>query len=66
MSVKPYAEKLVLLRGKKSRSEVAEKLKISKSALAMYETGQRVPRDEVKIALAQFYGKTVEEIFFTN
>ena len=33
-------------------------------ALTMYETGQRVPRDEIKVKLARFYGKAVETIFF--
>lgn len=32
----------------------------------MYEAGERNPRDEVKIALARYYGKQVSDIFFTS
>lgn len=52
------------LRGRKTLKEVAEDLNISVSALSMYESGQRIPRDEVKVALAQYYRKTVESVFF--
>ena len=36
------------------------------SALAMYEAGERVPRDEIKIKLAKIYNRSVNYIFFTN
>lgn len=52
------------LRGKVPRSEVADACGISISALTMYETGKRIPRDEIKVKLASFYGRTVESIFF--
>ena len=45
-------------------AESAKALGISQSANAMYEAGRRVPRDEIKLRLAEFYGKTVEEIFY--
>ena len=46
------ANKLVELRGKRTQDEVAKALNISKSALAMYESGKRVPRDPVKVRIA--------------
>lgn len=58
------AKKLIHLRGERSRTEVAEKLHISVSALQMYENGRRVPRDDIKLKLAQFYGVSVEYLFF--
>lgn len=58
------AKRLVALRGEKSQKEIADAAGISVSALAMYETGKRIPRDEVKIALAKVYKKTVQAIFF--
>lgn len=64
MDAKRIAEKLIELRGEKSREEVSKAVEISVSALAMYEVGARVPRDEIKLRLAQFYGKSVQEIFF--
>ena len=57
-------EVLVSLRGEKSQAKVATDLGISISALSMYENNQRIPRDEIKLLIAQYYGKTVQEIFF--
>lgn len=57
-------EKLKELRGDKSQAEVAVAVGISDSAMSAYENGDRVPRDEVKIRLANYFGKTVQEIFF--
>lgn len=62
--MKALAEKLIKLRGEKSREEVAKAIGISVSAISMYENGERVPKDSIKIKLAQYYGKTVQEIFF--
>lgn len=60
------SERLVKLRGTKSQEEVARAIGISPSALSMYENGERVPRDEIKIRLAEYYDTTVEKIFFTR
>ena len=57
-------QRLRKLRGVMPRSRVAKAVGISVSALTMYETGQRVPRDPIKIKLAAFYGKSVQDIFF--
>lgn len=57
-------EKLLFLRGNQKREDVADSVGISVSALQMYENGQRVPRDSIKIELAKYYGTTVQEIFF--
>lgn len=65
MDKQKIAKTLVELRGGRSREEVAAALKISVSALSMYETGARVPRDEIKIAIANYYSRSVAEIFFS-
>ena len=52
------------LRGNSTQNETAKALGISTSALTMYEIGCRIPRDEIKLKIAEHYGKTVEEIFF--
>lgn len=57
-------KRLVKLRGKRTREEVAFANAISVSALTMYETGHRIPRDETKKSLAQYYNVTVDSIFF--
>ncbi|MGN8832643.1 helix-turn-helix transcriptional regulator [Selenomonas montiformis] len=61
-------ERLRSLREKKRKTaaEVAEACGISQSALTMYENGERLPRDEVKIRLAKYYGRTVQTIFFAQ
>lgn len=58
------AERLIKARGDKKREEVASAIGVSLSAIAMYENGERIPRDEIKIKLAEFYNKTVQELFF--
>ena len=57
-------EKLVRLRGEKTQKKVAEDLGISISALSMYETDSRVPRDSIKIRLADYYGLNIADLFF--
>lgn len=59
------ARRLVELRGDKRREEVAKACNISVSALSMYEQGERIPRDDIKIRLAKYYNSTIEAIFFT-
>lgn len=54
------------LRGNRRIETVAAAVNISASSLAMYESGKRNPRDEVKIALADYFGTTVNDIFFVN
>lgn len=60
------AKRLISLRGDDSREETAQAVGISVSALQMYENGQRVPRDEIKIKLASHYKRTVQSIFLTS
>lgn len=62
--MKGYGEKLRKLRGDRSSVSVARELNISDSALRMYEKEKRIPRDDVKIAIASYYNKSVGEIFF--
>lgn len=58
-------EKLRQLRGEKTQEEIARALGITKSSYAMYERGERVPRDEVKIRIAAFFGVSVQDLFFS-
>ena len=45
---------------------MANAVNISISAVAMYENEERSPRDEIKLKLADYFGTTVQEIFFTQ
>ena len=60
--------KLRALRAQKQKTQqqVADDLNITKSALAMYERNRRVPRDEVKVRIATYYGDSVQSIFFSS
>lgn len=60
-----YGKRLVELRGERSQAEVAAAVGISVSALGMYELEQRMPRDEIKIRLAAYFHKTIQDLFFT-
>lgn len=59
-------EKLRQLRGAKTQEEMARELGITKSSYAMYERDERVPRDEVKVRIADFFGVSVQELFFRS
>ena len=56
--------KLKELRGKRSSAKVAQDLGISTSALYMYESGERIPRDDVKIRISDYYGVPIQELFY--
>lgn len=43
-----------------SQAELAARLKISPSAVGMYEQGRREPAAEVLVAMAQIFGVTVD------
>jgi transcriptional regulator with XRE-family HTH domain len=57
-------ERLRSLRGSRSQEEVAEALGISQSALSTYENDERIPRDRIKVKIADFYKRSVQFIFF--
>ena len=52
------------LRGDKTQEEIAQAVGVTKSSWAMYEREERIPRDEVKIQIANHFGKSVQDIFF--
>lgn len=52
------------LRGDNTQEEIAAALGITKSSWAMYERDERVPRDEVKVRISNFFGVSVQELFF--
>lgn len=66
MSQSTIGQKLIQLRGERTQEEVANAIGISLSAIGMYERGERMPRDEIKIAIAKYFDTTVQAIFFEN
>lgn len=47
-----------------TQEELADALGVTASSIGMYETGERIPRDEVKIKIAQHFNLSVGDIFF--
>lgn len=60
--------RLRMLREAKGLStlKVGKILGVSHSALSMYETGKRIPKDDIKAKLADFYGLSIDELFFSR
>ena len=66
MDAYKIGSKLRELRGEKNAEEVAKALGVTPQAVYMYERGERIPRDEIKIRIAKYFGRTVTEIFFAD
>lgn len=64
--MKSVAERIKDARTEKgcSAEELAKACGITISAVQMYECGQRVPRDSIKVSMAEYFGKSVQELFF--
>lgn len=61
-----FGEKMKALRGARSKREVAADLDISESSYTKYERNERIPRDDIKLKIACYFGRTVQEIFFSD
>ena len=57
-------KKIKTMRGTKTQEEIASACGITTSSLSMYETGRRIPRDEIKVRLAAYFGVSIGELFF--
>lgn len=66
IDAKVIGQRLTELRSRacKTGSEVSKACGISRSALTMYERGDRIPRDEIKIRLAFYYNVKIDELFY--
>ena len=54
------------LAKKKTIAEAARDIGITPSALGNYECNIRMPRDNIKIAIAEYYKKPIQKIFFAR
>lgn len=57
-------QKLIELRGDRDIDEVANSIGVTKQAIWNYENDKRVPRDDIKKKIADYYNKSVSYIFF--
>ena len=62
----PVSERIKKARQTKGCTirEVAEACGVTESAVQMYECGLRTPRDSIKIKMADFFGESVQNLFF--
>lgn len=67
MKPEKIALNLIALREKKgvTQAEVASALGLTRAAISQYESGSRIPADEIKIKIADYFGTTVQDIFYT-
>ena len=56
--------RLKTLRGSRSQQEVAQAVGVTPMAISLYESGERIPRDEIKVKLAEYFKTTINAIFF--
>lgn len=54
------------LRGTRSRREVGEAIGVTGQAIAMYENGLRIPEDNIKIRMANYYNVSVQDLFYSE
>lgn len=59
-------ERLRVLRGIRTQGVVSEGTGLSQARISNYEHGLRIPNDDAKIALANFFGVTVQDLFYTS
>lgn len=65
MKKKTVGEILKELRGSRSKNDVATAIGVSVSSYVKYERNERHPNDETKVRIANYFGQTVESIFFS-
>lgn len=66
MDSKKIGKRLKELRGKKTLATVAVDLGVTPMAVSLWERGERIPNDEMKVRIAQYYGRSVAFIFFKD
>lgn len=59
-------ERLRILRGDKTLEKVGNDLGVSSMAVSLWERGERIPSDVMKVKIANYYGQTVMALFFDD
>lgn len=66
LDAKEIGNRLLRLRGKIPREVVAKEVGISVSAIGMYENGERIPRDDIKIRISNSIREVYKKFFLTG
>ncbi len=64
MNAEQIGKKLRMLRGSRTIKEVSDETGLGWSTVCSYELGKRIPEDDKKIILANYFGTTVQELFY--
>ncbi len=64
MDNKKIGDRLKELRGDKTLDTVASDLGVTRMAISNWERGERIPNDEMKVRIAQYYNRSVSFLFF--
>lgn len=59
-------KRLRTLRGSRSLEEVASALGVTPMAVSLWERGERIPSDDLKIKIAAYFKRSVTFIFFQS
>lgn len=59
-------ERLRRLRSSRTLAEVAKELGVTEMAVSLWERGERMPSDDMKVKIANYYRKSVTTIFFKD
>jgi len=65
---KTIGKRIATLRERKklTQTQLAELLEVGPSTVRMWESGERIPRDEMKVKLSKLLGRSVKFIFFDD
>lgn len=66
MDRRGIGERLRTLRGDKTISSVSKDLSVTDMAVSLWERGERVPSDDMKVRIAAYYGVPVYDLFFAE
>lgn len=61
---KLIGKKLKNLRGDKTQEEMSKIIGITRTAWDNYEQGIRIPRDEIKVKIANHFHMSIEALFY--
>lgn len=54
------------LRGSRTQEEIASALGVTVMAVSLWERGERIPSDDLKVKIAGLYRKSVATLFFKD
>lgn len=66
MNREEIGKRLRTLRGSRSLEDVSKALGVTPMAVSLWERGERIPSDDLKIKIAAYYKRSVTFIFYAD